>query len=221
MEIQNKPNGIQHKSLVETIVEDIESRIVKGELKPGERLIEQTMCEQLNVSRSPLREAFRVLENRGLLINNARKGVFVTELTQKDAIDVYTIRANLESLAIYLAVKNDDGTLAGRLEKINDQMLQFAEDNDSWNYARLNQDFHETLVCACCNFRLIEMLGIFSKQTVRYRTEVMTSSGKMHESIRKHKVLIDSIRNGDAEKAEKIRKESILANIERVSKLFS
>ena len=220
MGILSGSEGIQHKSLVENIVENIEARILKRELKPGERLIDQAMCDQLKVSRSPLREAFRILENRGFLVNRARKGVFVSELSKKDAIDAYTIRANLESLAIYLAVKNDDGTLADRLSEINKQMFFYAENGDSWNYAKYNQHFHETLIAACKNQRLIDMLEIFGKQTVRYRAEVMLSTGKMQDSIRKHEILVDSIRKRDAEQAEKIRKESILANIEIVSNLF-
>lgn len=217
----SQTNEIKHKSLVDTIVEEIESRIVRGELKPGERLIEQVMCDQLGVSRSPLREAFRILENRGFIVNNARKGVFVSELTAKDAIDIYTIRANLESLAIYLAVKNDDGTLADKLSYINSEMIKYAESGDTWNYSKNNQYFHETLINASNNKRLIEMLTIFGKQTVRYRTEVMFSKGKMEESIKKHEEIIQSIRLGDAEAAEIMRKKSILKNIDIVLKLFS
>ncbi len=218
---ETQTNGIIHKSLVETIVDDIESRIVKGELKPGERLIEQVMCDQLGVSRSPLREAFRILENRGFLVNNARKGVFVSELSAKDAIDIYTIRANLESLAIYLAVKNDDGTLADRLSAINSLMIKYAESGDFWNYTKSNQHFHETLINASNNQRLIEMLTIFGKQTVRYRAEVMSTKGKIQDSIKKHEDIIQSIRLGDPEAAEIMRKKSILKNIDIALKLFS
>ncbi len=178
MGILSDSEGIQHKSLVENIVENIEARVLKRELKPGERLIEQAMCDQLKVSGSPLREAFRILENRGFLVNRARKGVFVSELSKTDAIDAYTIRANLESLAIFLAVKNDDGTLADRLSEINGQMLFFADKGDSWNYADYNQRFHETMIAACRNQRLIDMLEIFGRQTVRCRAEVMLSTGR-------------------------------------------
>jgi DNA-binding GntR family transcriptional regulator len=218
---ETQTNGIKYKSLVDTIVDDIESRIIRGELKPGERLIEQVMCDQLGVSRSPLREAFRILENRGFIVNNARKGVFVSELSAQDAVDIYTIRANLESLAIYLAVKNDPGTLADELSAINSEMIKYAEAGDTWNYSKNNQSFHETLINASKNKRLIEMLTIFGKQTVRYRAEVMFSKGKMEESIKKHEDIIRSIRLGDPEAAEIMRKKSILKNIDIALKLFS
>lgn len=217
---ENAHRGLQHKSLVENIVEEIEAKILNGEFQPGMRLIEQAMCEQLNVSRSPLREAFRILENRGYLVNNARRGVFVSELSYKDAIDVYTIRANLESLAVNLAISHDDGTLADRLTAINEKMLRFAQDGDAWNYAKYNQLFHEELIRACKNPRLVNMLDIFQKQTKRYRMKVMLSSGKMEESVKNHADLIESIRKGDVEQAEVLRKAHILANLKYLAKIF-
>lgn len=220
MPMSEQDCGVQHKSLVQVIAEDIESRILRGELHPGERLIEQVMCDRLNVSRSPLREAFRILENQGFLVNNARRGVFVSQLSKREATDIYTIRANLESLATFLAVRGDHTTLTTRLKDIHAQMVHCAETNDAWKYAELNERFHEVLIAACGNERLIEMLGIFGKQTSRYRSGVMLSPGKMEDSLRKHEKLIESIESGDAAEAERLRKESILANIALIDKLF-
>ncbi|MFA0889492.1 MAG: GntR family transcriptional regulator [Synergistales bacterium] len=206
MGILSDSEGIQHKSLVENIVENIEARVLKRELKPGDRLIEQAMCDQLKVSGSPLREAFRILENRGFLVNRARKGVFVSELSKTDAIDAYTIRANLESLAIFLAVKNDDGTLADRLSEINGQMLFFADKGDSWNYADYNQRDDRGMQKPATD----RHAGDFRQADRSLPGGSHALDGQMQDSIRKR----------DAEQAEKIRKESILANIDIVSNLF-
>ncbi len=213
--------GVRHKSLVEVIVENIEDKILKGELKPGERLVEQTMCEELGVSRSPLREAFRILENQGFLVNEARRGVSVAELSLKEAIDIYTIRAKLESLATKLAVAADDGTLARRLQKLQDEMTALVNEGDITGYSRLNAEFHETLVSACGNSHLIDMLRLFDKKTLRYRMEVLSSPGKLQESLKKHEKLIESIKRGDAREAERVREESILANIPLIEKTFA
>lgn len=212
---------IMHKSLVQDVVEYIESLILSGELSPGERLIEQVMCDRFQVSRSPLREAFRILENQGFLVNKARKGVFVREVSKKEAIDIYVIRANLESLATLLAVQKDDGSLAVNLKEMHRQMLCCAEEGDSWKYTELNREFHEVLISSCGNERLIEMLRVFSKQTFRYRSEVMRVPGKMEESLRKHEMLIESIERGDAVEAERLCKEAILANTALLEKVFS
>jgi len=213
--------GVRHKSLVEVIVENIEDKILRGELKPGERLVEQAMCEELGVSRSPLREAFRILENQGFLVNEARRGVSVAELSLKEAIDIYTIRAKLESLATKLAVEADDGSLAERLQKLHDEMTALVNDGDITGYSRLNAEFHETLVSTCKNEHLIDMLRLFNKKTLRYRMEVLSSPGKLQESLKKHEKLIESIKRGDAREAERIREESILDNIPLIEKTFA
>ena len=217
--------GILHKSLVQTVVEDIEERIINGELKPGERLTEQMMCNLLNVSRSPLREAFRILENRNFLVNKARKGVFVPKLTRKEAIDIYTIRANLESLATFLAVEANRGesghaNLAENLREIYERMKEAATEKDFKNYTVYNAAFHETLISACGNELLIEMLQRFNRQTMRYRMRILSKVGKTEESLGNHEALIRSIESGDAVSAEQIRKTAILSNIASVEEIF-
>lgn len=213
-------SGVLHKSLVQTIVETIEDRIISGDLAPGEKLTEQAMCELLDVSRSPLREAFRILENQGFLVNKARRGVFVPKLSKKEAISIYTVRANLESLATFLAVEADDGTLAALLRDIHEEMKKAVASNDHKRYMACNSMFHETLISACGNSLLIEMLQRFDKQTRRYRTRILTNEGKREESVQKHEALIRSIEAGDATAAERIRKEGILSNIVLVEKIF-
>ncbi len=209
----NEDVGNAHKSLVASIVENLEGRIISGSLKPAERLVEQRLCEQLAVSRSPLREAIRILENRGFVVKRARRGVTVAQATLKEATDVYTIRANLESLATFLAIRRRDPDLVGRLRELNGKMARFAERGDSRSYDRMNAEFHDTLIRACGNERLIEMLTIFAKHTARYRKEVLSMPGRLASSLEKHQALIRSIESGDAEGAERMRKNDILANI--------
>lgn len=217
---QEKTPGLLHKSLVQTIVESIEARIINGELQPGERLIEQAMCDLLEVSRAPLREAFRILENQGFLENRQRKGVYVTKLTRKEAIDIYMIRANLESLATYLAVKAGGKALADELGAIHTVMKDAVKRGDSDCYIVNNLRFHEILVSTCGNQRLIDMLRSFNKHTARYRVKILSTPGKYEESIKRHEELIAAIANGEAEKAERIRREAVLSNIPRVEATF-
>ncbi|MDR1730480.1 MAG: GntR family transcriptional regulator [Synergistaceae bacterium] len=220
MPLSESTPGLLHKSLVQTIVENIEDRIINDELKPGERLTEQAMCDMLEVSRSPLREAFRILENQGFLTNKARKGVFVSKLTRKEAIDIYTIRANLESLATFLAVRVRGKDLARDLRSIHEKMKKAVTDGNVRDYWTYNVQFHETLISSCGNELLIEMLERFNKQTMRYRARILANTGKSQESVRKHEELIRSIEDGDAVSAERIRKEAILNNIALVEKTF-
>ncbi len=219
-----KSPGLLHKSLVQSIVEAIEGQIIEGVLKPGERLVEQAMCDRLNVSRAPLREAFRILEHHGFLENRQRKGVHVTQLSLKEAIDIYRIRASLESLATALAV-TEGGTnpsaLVEELRAIHAVMKDAVDRGDRECYVENNLKFHEILLLACGNSRLIEILQRFNKHTARYRIRILNTPGKYHESIKRHGDLIDAIARGDVEGAERIRKTAVLANIPLLEKTFA
>lgn len=217
---ENQIPGLLHKSLVQTIVETVEARIISGALEPGERLVEQAMCDTLGVSRAPLREAFRILENQGFLENRQRKGVYVTKLTRKEAVDIYHIRANLESLATNQAVKAGGKQLADELSAIHSVMKDAVERGDNECYIANNLKFHEILVSNCGNARLIDMLRSFNKHTARYRVKILTTPGKYEESIKRHEELIDAIAKGDAETAERIRKDAVLSNIPRIEATF-
>jgi DNA-binding GntR family transcriptional regulator len=100
-------------------------------------------------------------------------------------------------------------------------MTDLVNEGDIIGYSRLNAEFHETLVSTCKNSHLIDMLRLFNKKTLRYRIEVLSSPGKLQESLKKHEKLIESIKRGDAREAERIREESILANIPLIEKTFA
>ena len=213
-------NFIEHKSLVEQIVQGLENKILEGTIKPGERIIEGTLCKTLGVSRSPVREAFRILESKGFVRSEPRKGISVAEITPQEAEDIYLIRANLESLAISLVVKKQNPEVLKRLKELHRQMMEVAGKENVTAYFNLNLKFHETLIHACKNKRLIELINNFDKQSRRYRLEAASTPGWMNSSVKIHKSIIKSFESGDAEEAERIRKETILNQINRFSKKF-
>jgi len=157
-----------HKSLVEHIVENIERQIMSGTLKPGEHIIEAALCKKFNISRSPVREACRIMESRGYVVRRPRRGVFVAQVSPREAEDIYRIRANLESLATYLAVKNMDAESLKQMKTLHRKMIELAAKENVSGYYRLNLKFHEILTNACKNKRLIQMIDTFVKQTRRY-----------------------------------------------------
>lgn len=215
-----KKGTFEHKSLVASIVETIEEKILNGELQPGEWIRELNLCDELGVSRSPIREALLILENQGFLVKEARKGVRVAKTTYKEAVDAYTIRANLESLATFLAVRSGKQGLAAQLQALNQQLVKACADGNEKDYYQLNTRFHQTLIGACDNERLIRMLHVFTKQTARYRKGVLYRPGRMEESLKRHELLIKSVEEGDAEAAERLRKEAILGNIKYLRHMF-
>ncbi len=212
---------IKQKSLVEYIIQDLEDKINGGVLKPGERIVEETLCKAFGVSRSPVREALRILESQEYVTREPRKGVTVSSATAEEIDDTYRIRANLESLAVYLAVQKQDPKVLKQLNKIHNKMMELAVDGKvSSAYFNLNLKFHKTLVDACGNKRLIQMIDTFVKQTKRYRTQILSIPGRIEASLKNHEMIIRSFEAGDATKAESLRKETILKNIHTFTENF-
>lgn len=208
------------KSLVTFITEDLERKILEGKLKPGQRLIEAELCKTYGVSQTPLREALRIIESQGYVVHEPRKGVTVAQINLNDIEEIYHIRANLESMAHYWAVKKYDPEVLSQLKKLQKQMIIEVGKKDIKAYFELNLKFHEILINACRNKRLINMIQNFVKQTKRYRIDILKSPESLKRSVEAHEKIIQSFEDQDAEKAEKLRKESILGNIEIFIKKF-
>ena len=211
---------IRQRSLAEHIVEDLERRIISRTLKPGQRIIEESLCKTFGVSRSPVREAFQILESQGFVVREPRKGISVAKITPQEAEDIYRIRAGLEGLALSLAVQKQTPELLKKLKNLNAQMVHASEKKNGKTYNNLNQKFHELIVSACGNQRLAQLIRTFDRQTARYRIAVMVGPGWMENSTRIHKAIIAAFEAGDAEAAERIRRSAVLNQITRFSEIF-
>jgi DNA-binding GntR family transcriptional regulator len=211
---------IKHKSLAEHIVEDLEAKIIDGTFKPGQRIVEETLCKTFTVSHSPVREAFQVLESRGFVVREPRRGFTVVRITVQEAENIYRIRASIEGLAMSLAVQYRTPKLLSQLKKMHEKMVLVAEKEKGKVYQGLNQKFHEMIVNACGNPRLIQLIRTFDKQTARYRIAVMIGPGWMENSTKIHGAIIAAFEAGDADAAERIRKGVVLNQIKRFSEIF-
>ncbi len=136
----------------------IAEAIVAGQLKPGERLIEARLAEQLAVSRSPVREALRRLALEGLVVGQPHRGFRVTSLSRDDVIELYALRAALEALAAKLAVRGATPAIVQRLGAIVESMRTAAHRGDIQRMAILDMSFHEIVGEASSNGRLIRIL---------------------------------------------------------------
>jgi len=204
---------VRPKSLVTFIAEDLEKKILNGTLKQCQRLIEAELCRTYGVSQTPLREALRILESNGYVTHEPRKGAFVTETTIDEIEEIFSIRANLESLATYLAIKKRTPEVVSELKKIHQKMIRVAAQKDVKAYIALNFKFHECIINASQSRRLIQMIQTFVKQTDRFRLDILNFPEMLKSSIEAHEIVIKQFESGDAEKAEKMRKDSILKRI--------
>jgi len=187
----------------------LQQAILHDELKPGARLIERDLSETLGVSRIPIREAFRILEFRGLVQIIPRKGAQVTAFTKQEMEEIYTLRANLVSLAAKLAARNLDREGLEKLTRLGEKMRERAKRNDLKGYFLLLVEFHDLLSEASGNRRLHQILEMLGRQTIRFRFTSLSLPGRMPRSNAYHQELIRALKRRDGKGAEKMARRSI------------
>ncbi|MDO4804825.1 MAG: GntR family transcriptional regulator [Lachnospiraceae bacterium] len=202
----------------------LRSSILKGELLPGERLMEIQLANKLGVSRTPVREAIRMLEQEGLVVMKPRRGAEVAKITVQELDDVLEVRKGLEILAIQKAcerVTPEDleamEAAAGEFEK-----LVNTEGSDLALLAEADVAFHDAIYKATRNKRIIQILANLREQMYRFRIEYLKSSGIRQTLVEEHQEIMQAVRNRDVEKAVALigehidkQQQEIKASIER------
>ena len=208
-------------SLVGQIEEFLTREIIEGRIKAGHRLVESELQRNIGVSRSPIREAFRILEKNGYLVNVPRKGTYVREITEKDIRENFPVRAWLEGLAARLAALNLTDDDVGRLKEHLSKMEKAARAKDYPSYSVDHEGFHTAFINASRNDRLIEMV-----KTLRTHALWFTLSSRWHKenyayAISIHKKITASFMARDADEAEFLVRKHILDNRDRYLEFLS
>ncbi len=175
----------EYLPLRDVVFNTLRQAILKGELKPGERLMEIQLANKLGVSRTPVREAIRKLELEGLVLMIPRKGAEVAEITRQDMEDVLEVRTALEELAVKDACDHITDAQLSELKKASNEFKKaLLEGKDLVTCADADMHFHDVILSATNNRRLIQMLNNLSEQMYRYRMEYLKDE-------RTHKTLIE------------------------------
>ncbi len=192
--------------VTKSIVEHLRSQIITGQLKAGERLNESVLSNQLEISRAPLREAFRVLEEDQLVVSNPRKGCYVADLTQQDFIELYQSREMIEIYAIDLLEEM-------RLNELNDVEaalkatigLSIPTENESadekLNYLLKFADFHNSIVKASQNRQIIHFYRKIGFHLARYQFMYAYKPGLTSDSQKEHTKILNLIRSNKYDQA--------------------
>lgn len=197
--------------LRDVVFNTLRNAILKGELEPGEKLMEKKLSEKLGVSRTPIREAIRKLELEGLVVMTPRKSAEVASITEEDLTDVLEVRRVLESLAIDLACKNITNDIIAELEANLVRFNAAIKKNDITEIATTDVEFHETIYKSTGNRRLIQILNNLREQMYRYRLEYIKDRQTRDNLVIEHGRIIDALRERDKEKGKK----AILNHIEK------
>jgi DNA-binding GntR family transcriptional regulator len=186
-----------HQTLREKILENIRDAILKGDLKPGERVSEPDIAERYGISRTPIREAFRQLESEGYLTVIPRKGAVVAKHSEKDIEEFYSIKSVLEGYAAQLAAERMTPKDIDKLEAINNRLEKLSKSKDVKTFFRVHNEFHENFFRAAGNQKLQELIQQLLKKFEYLRIASFSMPGRMEISVQEHKKIIEAFRNND------------------------
>ncbi len=198
----------RHQTLREKILETIREAILKGDLKPGEKVAEPELAERFGISRTPIREAFRQLESEGFLTVIPRKGAVVADLSERDIQEYYAVKSILEGYAAELAAQNLTDKELAKLETINDRLKALASDGDVKSFYRVHHEFHDTFLKAANNSKLYELIKQLGMKFSRLRMASLSVDGRMEISVAEHEKLLAAFRSHDGKAAEALVKKT-------------
>lgn len=179
----------------------IQNAIMKGDLKPGEMIVESLVAEKLGISRAPVREALRMLEAKGLVNIIPRKGVFVSELSVKELKEIYEIRLNLELLALKSAYQNEPEIMFSEMEQSLTRQETAVNDHDVKGYLQENIHFHDIFINNSGNSYLVTLLQNIEELTLRYRASSMNITGRIEKSFQDHLLIYSYLKANNLDQA--------------------
>ena len=195
--------------LRDVVFNTLRQEILKGELLPGERLMEIQLANRLGVSRTPIREAIRKLELEGLVTMIPRKGAEVAGITEKSLKDVLEVRKTLEDLAIELACKRMTAEDLEKLEKAQLEFKKAIEENDALLIAQTDESYHDVIYASTHNDKLQQILANLREQMYRYRLEYIKDADKRQVLIEEHDRILEELRSHSLDDAKKTMREHI------------
>lgn len=191
----------QFMPLREVVFTTLRQAILKGELKPGERLMEITLANKLGVSRTPIREAIRKLELEGLVVMIPRKGAHVAHITEQELNDVLEVRRGLEEMAIQKACERITAEELVQLEKAANVFSELTKTDNLVALAEADVKFHDVIYEATHNRRLVQLLNNIREQIYRYRMEYLKDADSRKLLNEEHMAICAAIREKDMQKA--------------------
>jgi DNA-binding GntR family transcriptional regulator len=202
---------IDEKSLKDRVVMNIRQAIATGIMKPGDRLVEADIATQMDVSRAPVREAIRLLEQEGFVMSIPRKGSFVIELDRQDIEEIYSLRTALESLAVRLALPRMAPTDIDELEVLVDEMRQAADEHDVPQLVESDLAFHERIVALASHGRLLKTWLRMSTQLRLFFAIKDQLYDNLRDMVDTHHPILAAARAGDVELAQRTISEHIVS----------
>ena len=198
------------KSLGQYVFENLRHAIIRGDLHPGDRLVESRIADRLDISRTPVREAIHKLEREGLLRKLPRGGFIVMNLSREDIEETFGIRSVLESYAAKLAALNHREEDLKPLEDKIEEFQRALEKGRTDKLTKINTEFHNLFYALSRSPKLIRMVNELRDQIYRFRKLLLSMDNMARTSNEDHRKMVEAIRKRDAQRVETLVSEHIL-----------
>lgn len=199
----------EYLPLRDVVFNTLRQAILKGELEPGERLMEIQLAERLGVSRTPIREAIRKLELEGLVIMTPRKGAQVAKISESNLRDVLEVRSSLEELAIDLACQRMEPEELKELEEAEEKFVNAIKSGDAMEIAQTDERYHDIIYHSTKNERLVQLLNNLREQMYRYRLEYIKDEDKRQILQIEHEHILKALSLRHVQEAKQAVREHI------------
>jgi phosphonate utilization transcriptional regulator len=206
---------LRANSLATAAQQEIERMILAGEIQPGAKLTEAWLSERLGVSRGPIREAFRMLEEAGLVRQEKNRGVFVRDIPHDEAAEIYDLRAAMDELVGRRLAVSITPVQMKTLRALVERMEQAVKADDRDQYHLLNLQFHDRLVEFAGNRKMAALYGKLVKELALFRRRNLAEANVLPHSAAEHRAILKSIASGNAELAGRTMFEHVMESKER------
>lgn len=202
----------------EIVLERLRKAIFDGSLQTGDRLVETYIADNMGVSRTPVREAFRQLEIEGLAENVPRKGTIVKGISRKDIIEIYEMREVLEGLETRLACLNLSTAQVNKLKEKILKMEESIDNKDTVEYWAAHAEFHDIILYTSGNKRLIDQMKQIYEYLDKLRKSTLVMNKRKHAALEEHKAIVKAFESRDEISAENLGREHVANAMKFLSK---
>ena len=213
----SSPRAAARPSLHRQTTDRVRVLIVEGDYEPGERLVEADLCRQLRVSRTPLREALKVLAGEGLVDLEPNRGASVARMSAGEIRDLFVVIAHLESLAADICCTTISADDLVRLEGMHRKMLEWRAQGRRHDYFEINDRIHRAIVAIAGNSILAETHQRLIARARRVRYQALLTSGRWDQSIAEHSALMQALTKRQGKSAARIWRRHVMATGELVA----
>lgn len=205
-----QPTTLIRTNLHDMLVAGIREMVIVGVLRPGDKISEQALCQRFGVSRTPLREALKVLASEGMLQLLPRRGAIVANVSPEEIDELFPVMAALEALAGELVCKHASDEDLARLGAIHDHMMSAHAAKDEPTYLQANRSFHETLVSVAGNATLTASYMQILTRTRAFRFVARKSTENWQAAVRDHHAIMDALKVRNATRLSRLLRRHVM-----------